>query len=67
MRNLNKEELIQKLNLLSEETVKLNYQKRIGALEKPHRFRDIRKDIAWIKTILRENELKEKLNTSKNG
>lgn len=65
LRNLSKEELMQKINLLSEEFIKLNYQKRVGALEKPHRFREIRKDIARIKTILRENELK--INISKNG
>ena len=60
LRNLNKEDLIQKINSLYEETTKLNYQKRIGTLDKPHQFMRIRKDIARIKTILREQELKQK-------
>lgn len=57
LRNLNKEDLIQKLSTLFEEITKLNYKKRIGALDKPHQFMSIRKDIARIKTILREKEL----------
>ena len=60
LRNLNKEDLTQKLNALYEEKIKLNYQKRIGGLDKPHKFRVIHKDIARIKTILREQELKQK-------
>lgn len=60
LRDLNKDDLIQKLNSLYEEISKLNYQKRIGSLNKPHQFRNIRRDIARIKTILREQELKQK-------
>jgi len=54
LRQLAKEELQQKLNALHEEKIKLNYQKRVGSLDKPHKFRELRKDIAKIKTILRE-------------
>jgi large subunit ribosomal protein L29 len=60
LRNLNKEELAQKLNASYEELSKLNYQKRVGNLDKPHKFRVVHKDIARIKTILREQELKSK-------
>ncbi|MBL7129910.1 MAG: 50S ribosomal protein L29 [Candidatus Omnitrophica bacterium] len=60
LRNLNRDDLTQKLNTFSDEILKLNYQKRIGGLDKPHKFRSIRKDIARIKTILREQELKQK-------
>jgi len=60
LRNLNKEDLAQKLGGLHDELLKLNYQKRVGNLEKPHRFKAIRKDIARIKTVLREQELKQK-------
>lgn len=59
LRNLNKDDLSQKLKELSGELVKLNYQKRIGSLDKPHQFQAIRNDIARIKTLLRELELKE--------
>lgn len=60
LRNLNRDDLIQKLDSLSEELIKLNYQKRVGGLSKPHEFMRHRKDIARIKTVLRENELKQK-------
>ena len=59
LRNLNKDDLNQKLDSLYQELLKLNYQKRIGGLDKPHQYRVIRKDIARVKTILRENELKK--------
>jgi large subunit ribosomal protein L29 len=65
LRNLNKEDLMQKLNSFDDELLKLNYQKRVGGLDKPHRFTGIRKDIARIKTILREQELKHKTKESK--
>lgn len=58
LRNLNKDDLVQKLNSLSEELLKLNYQKRIGGLDKPHKFTQVRKEIARVKTILREKELR---------
>ena len=60
LRNLNRDDLTQKLDSLSEELIKLNYQKRVGGLSKPHKFMMFRKDIARIKTVLRENELKQK-------
>jgi large subunit ribosomal protein L29 len=60
LRNLNKEDLMQKLKALNEELLQLNYQKRIGSLNKPHRFSMIRRDAARIKTVLREQELKLK-------
>ncbi|MDD5005544.1 MAG: 50S ribosomal protein L29 [Candidatus Omnitrophica bacterium] len=60
LRNLNKEDLAQKLDALHSELLGLNYQKRVGALNKSHRFTDIRKDIARIKTVLKEQELKQK-------
>lgn len=54
LRNLNKDDLAQKLTALSEELLKLYYQKRIGGLDKPHVFRNVRKEIARVKTILKE-------------
>ncbi len=67
LRDLNKDDLTQKLNSLYEEINKLNYQKRIGSLNKPHQFRNIRREIARIKTILREQELKTESLENKNG
>lgn len=67
LRDLNKDDLTQKLSSLHEELLQLNYQKRIGSLNKPHRFSSIRRDIARIKTIIREQELKAKSKESENG
>ena len=58
LRNLSKEELLQKERSLKEELYKLNLQRYTGRVEKPHMFSLIKKDIARINTIL--NEKKEK-------
>ena len=58
--NLSKEELIQKQKVLKEELFKLRLQRYSGRVEKPHLFSLIKKDIARVNTILREQELKNK-------
>lgn len=60
LRNLSKEELLQKEKNLKEELFKLNMQRYGGRVEKPHMFFLIKRDIARIQTIL--NEKKEKIN-----
>lgn len=60
LRNLSREELVQKEKSLREELFKLNLQRYGGRVEKPHMFSLLRKDIAKIQTIL--NEKKEKKN-----
>jgi large subunit ribosomal protein L29 len=52
LRNLSKEELIQKEKTLKEELCKLNMQRYGGRVDKPHMFSLIKKDIARIQTIL---------------
>ena len=52
LRNLSKEELLQKEKALKEEIFKLNMQRYAGRVEKPHKFSLIKKDIARIKTLL---------------
>lgn len=54
LRNLSKEELLQKERTLKEELYKLNQQRYGGRVEKPHMFLLIKKDIARIQTILNE-------------
>jgi large subunit ribosomal protein L29 len=54
LRNLSEGELKTKEALLVQELFKLNQQRYSGRVEKPHQFRQIRKDIARIKTILNE-------------
>jgi large subunit ribosomal protein L29 len=41
---------------LAEQLFKLRFQKSIGSLDNPMKMREVRKEIARIKTILRERE-----------
>lgn len=54
LRELSAEDLAQKEKAFKEELYTLNYQRRFGRVEKPHRFRVLKKDIARIKTLLKE-------------
>ncbi|BBH24005.1 50S ribosomal protein L29 [Paenibacillus baekrokdamisoli] len=56
-RNLTSVELEQKVTGFKEELFNLRFQLATGQLENPTRIRDVRKDIARAKTILREREL----------
>ncbi len=51
-------ELNQKLKELKEELFNLRFQLAINQLDNPMRIVAVKKDIARIKTILRENEIK---------
>lgn len=56
LRSLSKDELVQKEKALKEELFKLNLMRYGGRVDKPHMFSIIKRDIARIKTILREKE-----------
>lgn len=56
LRNLSKEELLQKEKTLKEELFKLNLQRYGGRVDKPHMFSLIKRDIARIETILQEKK-----------
>ena len=58
LRNLSKDELLEKEKGLYVELAKLNTQRYTGNVEKPHKFALVKKDIARIRTIL--NEKKDK-------
>lgn len=58
LRNLSKDELLEKEKGLYTELAKLNTQRYTGNVEKPHKFALVKKDIARIRTIL--NEKKDK-------
>ncbi|WP_026486963.1 50S ribosomal protein L29 [Caldanaerobius polysaccharolyticus] len=60
LRELTDEELERKMAELKEELFNLRFQMVTGQLDNPMRIKLIRKDIARIKTILRERELKLK-------
>lgn len=56
LRNLSAEELKQKERALKEDLFKLNLQRYGGRVEKPHMFFLLKRDIARIKTILKEKK-----------
>ena len=59
IRELSTEEQQTKLKDLKEELFNLRFQLAINQLETPTRIKAVKKDIARISTILREDELAE--------
>lgn len=57
IRDLSADEQAEKLKSLKEELFNLRFQHATGQLENPMRIRDVKKSIARVKTILREQEL----------
>ena len=51
-------ELNQKLGELKAELLNLRFQLEINQLDNPMRIKEVKKNIAQIKTVLRERELK---------
>ena len=49
-------DLNQKEKAFKKELYDLNYQRKFGKVEKPARFGHLRRDIARIKTILKERK-----------
>ena len=62
IREFDMSELNKKLKDLKEELFHLRFQLAINQLENPMRIVAVKKDIARIKTIIRENELKDSAN-----
>ena len=58
LRELTDAELNQKLKDLKAELFNLRFQHAINQLDNPMRLSAVKKDIAKVKTVLRENELK---------
>ena len=58
LRDNNSQELQLKLHDLKAELFNLRFQLATGQLENPMRIREVKKSIAQIKTILREEELR---------
>lgn len=54
---MSNDELDQNLAELKEELFNLRFQLATGQLDNPMRVRDVRKDIARVKTIIRERVL----------
>lgn len=59
LRDKSNEELVHELRELNSELFNLRSRKATGQLDKPHRFREVRKTIARIKTIFKEKGVKQ--------
>ncbi len=55
-----KPELDEKLKQLEEELFNLKFQSKTSKLDKPHKIKLVRRDIARVKTFLRQLQDKEK-------
>ena len=62
IRELTTEELQTKLKTLKEELFNLRFQLAINQLENPTRIKAVKKDIARVLTVIREQELKSSKN-----
>ena len=54
VRDLSADQLLDQLLDLKKEQFNLRFQAATGQMEKPHRVGEIRKDIARIKTVMRQ-------------
>ena len=57
MRNMTEVELNAELSKMKKELFNLRFQHVTGQLENPVKMRELKKDIARVKTIIREKEL----------
>ena len=58
LRANNPQDLVAKLGELKAELFNLRFQLTTGQLENPMRIREVKKSIAQIKTIIREEEIR---------
>jgi len=56
-RGMSEKELRGKLDDLKEELFNLRFQHAINQLENPNKLKDVKRDIARVKTVIREIEL----------
>lgn len=59
LRELSNKDLEGKIMEAKKELFSLRMKQSTGTLEKPHKINELRKDVARMKTILRERELEE--------
>lgn len=58
IRKLSANELVEKLNELKAELFHLRFQHAINQLDNPMRIKAVKRDIAKISTVIKENEMK---------
>jgi len=59
LRDMTTQELNQKLNELKGELFNIRFQLATGQLENPVKIKFVKKDIAKVKTVMREREINE--------
>ena len=57
-RKLSDSELLERLADLKGELFNLRFQHAVNQLENPGRIREVKHDIARVKTVIRENEIR---------
>ena len=57
LRNFKDEDLVKKITESKKELFELRLKQSTGNLDKPSKIHELRKDVARMKTILREREL----------
>lgn len=62
IKELTKNEIVEKLQLESENLVRLKMNHAVSPLDNPMKIQVSRKNVARLKTVLRERELKENQN-----
>ena len=54
LRDLDRDELVAKERALTDQLFRMRIQKSLGQLEAPDKLRTVRRDLARIKTVLRQ-------------
>jgi len=67
IREMAEDEIVNRIAELEEERFRLRFRSATETLEDPLRFRVIRKDIARLKTILRERQQAQQASASASG
>jgi large subunit ribosomal protein L29 len=57
VKELSPDERVKKIDELKQELFNLRFQNEIGQLENPRRIQQVKRDIARIQTVIREEEL----------
>ena len=61
LRAMSEEELRKKEEEIKKELLAMRFQKALGRLDSPALYRSLRKDLARVKTVIRERELSKAL------
>jgi len=60
IRGMSDQEIELKIESMREEIFRLTYEAKTGRVDKPHKLREMRRDIARCETILREKEIEKR-------